>query len=118
MSIARPKRARQATRRSWTSDGDAHLGHLVEDLRRHGQQADQRRPGAGAEHHLERALEGEDLGVEAGAGDDVGEQVLDVVEHAGLGHRVREVEDLLLEQELFFVVKHGSRMVAPGFAWR
>ena len=64
---------------------DAHLGDLVEDLGRHGQQPDQRRPGARAEHHLEAALEGEDLGVEARAGDDVGQQVLDVVEDARLG---------------------------------
>ena len=65
-------------------------------------------PGPRAEHHLEAALEGEDLGVEARAGDDVGQEVLDVVEGAGLRHRVREVEDLLLEQELLFVVEHGA----------
>ena len=40
---------------------DAHLGDLVEDLRRHRQQPDQRRPGARAEHDLQAALEGEDL---------------------------------------------------------
>ena len=67
---------------------DADLGDLVEDLRRDGQQADERRPGARPEHHLEAALEGEHLGVEARARDDVGQQVLDVVEHARLGDRV------------------------------
>jgi hypothetical protein len=25
------------------------------------------------------------------------------------------MEDLLLEKELFFMVEHGSRMVAPGY---
>ena len=98
--------------------GDPDLGDLVEDLRRDGQQADQRRPGARPEHHLEAALEGEDLGVEARARDDVGEQVLDVVEDARLRHGVREVEDLLLEQELLFVVQHGrnasTRSGRPG----
>ena len=88
---------------------DAHLGDLVEDLGRHGQQTDQRRPGARAEHHLEAALQGEHLGVEARAGDDVGQQVLDVVEDARLAHRRGEGEDLLLEQELLFVVEHGRR---------
>ena len=83
-----------------------HLGDLVEDVRGDRQQADQRRPGAGAEHHLQRALEGEHLGIEARAGDDVGQQVLDVVQRAGLGQRGGEVEDLLLEQELLFVVQH------------
>ena len=87
---------------------DAHLGDLVEDLRRDGQQPDQRRPGARTEHHLEAPLEGEHLGIEARAGDDVGQQVLDVVEDARLGDRVREVEDLLLEQELLFVIEHGA----------
>ena len=86
---------------------DAHLGDLVEDLGSDGQQPDQRRPGARPEHHLEAALEGEHLRVEARAGDDVGQQVLHVVEDARLGDRVRQVEDLLLEQELLFVVEHG-----------
>ncbi len=94
---------------------DADLGDLVEDLRRHGQQPDQRRPGARPEHHLEAALEGEHLGIEARAGDDVGQQVLDVVEDARLRDRVREVEDLLLEQELLFVVEHGrDGSTGPG----
>jgi hypothetical protein len=35
-------------------------------------------------------------------------EVFDVVEDAGLRHRVREVEDLHLEQELLFVVEHGA----------
>ena len=48
---------------------DADLGDLVEDLRRHRQQPDQRRPRSRAEHDLEAALEREDLGVEARAGD-------------------------------------------------
>ena len=86
---------------------DAHLGDLVEDFGRDGQEADQRRSRAWAEHHLQAPLEGEDLRIEARAGDDVGQQVLDVVEDAGLGDRVRQVEDLLLEQELFFVVEHA-----------
>ena len=68
---------------------DADLGDLVEDLGRDGQQADERRAGARPEHHLEAALEGEDLGIEARAGDDVGQQVLDVVEDARLRHGVR-----------------------------
>ncbi len=88
--------------------GDADLRDLVEHFRRHGQQPDQRRPRPRTEHDLEAALEREHLGVEARARDDVGQQVLDVVEHAGLGDRVRQVEDLLLEQELFFVVEHGE----------
>src|SRR5450759_2008815 len=37
--------------------GDPDLGDFVEDLRRHGQQADQRAAGARAEHHLERPLQ-------------------------------------------------------------
>ena len=67
-------------------------------------------PGARAEHDLERALEREDLGIEARARDDVGEEVLDVVERPGLAQRVRELDDLLLEEELFLVVElvHGS----------
>ena len=44
-----------------------------------------------------------------GAGDDVGEQVLDVVEHARFRDGIGQVEDLLLEQELFFVVEHRGR---------
>jgi hypothetical protein len=92
---------------------DADLGDLVEDLRGDGEQADERRAGAWPQHHLEAALQREDLGVEARARDHVGQQVLDVVEDAGLGHGVREVEDLLLEQELLFVVEH-RRIVAPG----
>ena len=60
-------------------------------------------PARGAEHHLEAALEREDLGVEPRAGDDVGQEVLDVVQDAGVGEGVGEVEDLLLEQELLFV---------------
>src|SRR3990170_4567735 len=58
-----------------------------------------------------RALEREDLRVEARAGDHVGEQILDVVERARLRHGGGQVEDLLLEQELLFVVQHGSGMV-------
>ena len=87
---------------------DADLGDLVEHLRRDGQQPDQRRPGARPEHHLQAALEGEHLRVEARAGDDVGQQVLDVVEHARLRHGVGQVEDLLLEQELLFVIEHAG----------
>ncbi len=92
---------------------DAHLADLVEHLGRHRQQPHQRRSGAGTEHDLQRPLEGEDLGIEAWAGDDVRQQVLDVVEHRGVGHRPAEVEDLLLEQELLFVVEHGP-MVHRG----
>ena len=87
---------------------DADLGHLLEHLGGHGEQADQRRSRPGAEHHLEAALEGEHLGVEARAGDDVGQEVLDVVQAARVGERVGQVEDLLLEQELFLVVEHGA----------
>ncbi len=59
---------------------DADVGDLLEHLGRDGQQPDQGRAGPRAEHHLEAALEGEHLRVEARAGDDVGQQVLDVVE--------------------------------------
>jgi len=76
--------------------GDADLRDFVEDLRGDGQQADEGGPGSWPEHDLEAALEGEHLRVEARAGDDVGQQVLDVVEGARLGDGVREVEDLLL----------------------
>src|SRR4029079_14690248 len=79
-----------------------------------GEQADQRRPRPGAEHHLQAALEGEHLRVEPGAGDDVGQEVLDVVQAAGVGERVGQVEDLLLEQELFLVVEHGRMVHAFG----
>src|SRR3954452_1907384 len=47
---------------------DADLGDLVEDLGRDGQQADERRPGARTEHHLEAPFEGEHLRVEARTG--------------------------------------------------
>src|SRR6185369_17705840 len=87
---------------------DAHLRDLVEDLRRDGQQADEGRAGAAPEHDLQAPLEGEHLAVEAGRGDDVGEQVLDVVELARLAERVRQRGDLLLEEELLFVVQHGA----------
>ena len=46
---------------------------------------DEGRAGARPEHHLEASLQGEYLGVEPRAGDHVGQQVLDVVEDAGLG---------------------------------
>ena len=98
---------------------DADLGDLVEDLGGHGEQPDERRPGARPEHHLEAPLEGEHLGVEAGTGDDVGQEVLDVVEDARLRHGVGQVEDLLLEQELLFVVQHardGSTGLRPRSA--
>src|SRR5664280_2773722 len=94
---------------------DPDLGHLVEHLGRHGEQADERAPGARAEHDLERPLQREDLRIEARAGDDVGEEILDVVEHRGVRHRGPQVADLLLEQELLFVVEHPS-MVHRGMA--
>ena len=87
---------------------DADLGDLVEHLGRDGEQADERRARPRAEHHLEAALEGEHLGVEAGAGDDVGQEVLDVVQAARVVEGVGEVEDLLLEEELLLVVEHGA----------
>ena len=87
---------------------DADLGDLVEDLGCDREQADQGGTGPRPQHDLQAALEREDLRVEAGARDDIGQQVLDVVEDAGLSHRVREVEDLLLEEELFFVIEHGG----------
>ena len=73
-------------------------------------------PGARAEHDLERALEREDLGIEARARDDVGEEVLDVVERPGLAERVRRAGDLLLEEELLLVVElvHRSSVAAYG----
>src|SRR6185503_20281832 len=66
------------------------------------------RTGTAAEHDLQAALEGEHLAVEAGRGDDVGQEVLDVVQLAGLTEGVGERGDLLLEEELLFVVKHGA----------
>ena len=87
---------------------DADLGDLVEHLRCDGQEADERRARPRAEHHLQAALEGEHLGVEPRAGDDVGQQVLDVVQAARVVEGVGEVEDLLLEEELLLVVKHGA----------
>ena len=105
--MARPKRARQATRRSWTSGGMRTSATSSKTSGATVSRPDERRAGPRPEHHLEAALEGEDLGIEARAGDDVGQQVLDVVEDAGLGDGVGEVEDLLLEQELLFVVEHG-----------
>ena len=59
---------------------DPDLGDLLEDLGSDGQQPDQRRSGAWPEHDLKAPLEREDLGIEARARDDVGQQVLDVVE--------------------------------------
>ena len=82
------------------------LGCLVENLGRHREQAHQSGAGPGPEHHLERALEGEDLRVEARTGDDVGQKILDVVQDARLGEGVGEVECFLFEQELLFVVEH------------
>ena len=92
---------------------DKDLLDLVEDIRRDREEPDVRRPGARPEHRLEAPLEREDLGVEAGARDHVREEVLDRVEDAGLPHRVREVEDLLLEQELLLVVEHGRMLRRP-----
>src|SRR4029079_16974556 len=87
---------------------DADLGDLVEDLRRDRQQPDEGGPRPRAEHDLEAALEREDLGVEARTRDHVGQEVLDVVERPWLRDRVLEVADLLLGQELLFVVEHGA----------
>ena len=69
-------------------------------------------PARAAEHDLQRALEGEDVGVEARAGRHLGEQVLDVVELARVAERVGQVVDLLPEQESLFVVEHGSLLLA------
>ena len=87
---------------------DPDLGDLVEDLGRDRQQADQGGPGPATEHHLEAPLQREDFAVEAGRGDDVGQEVLDVVERARLAERVREREDLLLEEEFLFVIEHAA----------
>jgi hypothetical protein len=87
---------------------DPDLGDLVEDLRRDGQEPDERRPRAAPEHHLEAPLQREDLRIEPGARDDVGQQVLDVVELTRLAERVREGEDLLLEEELLFVIQQAA----------
>ena len=87
---------------------DADLGDFLKDLGRDGEQPDEGRSRTRPEHDLQAPLEGEHLGIEARARDHVGQEILDVVEGAGLGHRVREVEDLLLEQELLFVIEHGS----------
>ena len=92
---------------------DAHLGDLVEHLGRHGEQPDEGRAGPRPEHDLEAPLEGEDLGVEAGARDDVGQEVFDVVEDARLTDGIGELEDLLLEQELLFVIEHGGDGTPP-----
>jgi hypothetical protein len=69
--------------------------------------SDERRSRARPEHHLQRALEREDLRVEAGRRDDVGQEILDVIEHPSVGERRRHVQDLLLEEELFFVIEDG-----------
>ena len=108
LSIARPKRARHATSRSWTSDGMRTSATSSKTSGATVSRPTSVVPGARPEHHLEAALEREDLAVEARARDDVGQQVLDVVEDARLGDRVGEVEDLLLEQELLFVVEHAA----------
>jgi len=81
---------------------------FVEHLRRDGQQPDERGAGSPAEHDLEAALEREHLGIEAGRRDHVRQEVLDVVERARLTERVREREDLLLEEELLLVVEHAA----------
>ncbi len=107
--MARPNRARHATRRSWTSGGIRTSATSSNTSGATVSSPTSVVPARGAEHHLERALEREHLGVEAGARDDVGQQVLHVVERAGLRERVREMEDLLLEQELLFVVEHRAR---------
>ena len=86
---------------------DTNLGDLVEHLRSHRQKPDQCRSGAWPEHDLEAALEGEDLRIEAWIGDHVGQEILDVVQGRGLAQRVGQMEDLLLEQELLFVIEHG-----------
>ena len=104
--MARPKRA-PGDEPLVDLGRDAHLGDLVEHLGGHGQQPDQGGPGARAEHHLEAPLEREHLGIEARAGDDVGQEVLHVVEDTRLRDGVGQVEDLLLEQELLFVIEHG-----------
>ena len=83
-------------------------GEVVEDLGAYRQQPNQCRPRPRAEHDLEAPLEGEHLGVEARARDDVRQEVLDVVELAVLGQRRPEGEDLLLEEELLFVIEHGG----------
>ncbi len=97
---------------------DADLRDLVEDFRRHGEQPDQSRPGARPEHDLQASLEREHLRIETRARDDVGQQVLDVVEAARLRHRVRQVEDLLLEQELLFVIEHAPNSSIGPWASR
>ncbi len=63
---------------------NSNLGDLVEYFGRDRHEPDQRRARAGPEHHLKRPLQGEDLGIEPRAGDDVCQEILDVVEHAGL----------------------------------
>ena len=108
MSIARPNRARQATSRSWTSAGIRTSATSSNTSGATVSRPTSVVPARGTEHHLEASLEGEHLGVEARARDDVGQEVLDVVEAARVVDGVGEVEDLLLEEELLLVVEHGA----------
>ena len=58
----------------------------------------------GYEHRLERTLQRDHLGVEVARGDQVNEQVLDVVERRTLGERGGKREDLLAKEKALFVV--------------
>ena len=106
LSMTSPKRARHETSRSWTSSRQPDLAELLEDAPVDGEEPDQGRAGARAEHHLQGALEGEDVGVESRARRHLGEQILDVVELPRVAERVGEVVDLLPKQEALFVVEH------------
>src|SRR3954453_19000245 len=90
---------------------NADFRDLLEDVGADREKADQSGAGPSTQHHLQAALEGKNLRVEARAGDDVRQQVLDVVQDAGLSQRVGQVEDLLLEKKLFFVIEHLRSML-------
>ncbi len=92
---------------------EADLADLLEHLAGDGQQTDEGGAGPVAEHDLQRALQGEDVRVEAGAGGDVGQEVLDVVELARLGQGGAQGQDLLAEEEPLLVVEHGLYGYSP-----
>ena len=90
-----------------------HLAGLIEDLAVDGEETDQRRAGATPEHHLQRALQGEDVRVEARRGGHLREEILDVVELARFGQGAGQVQDLLAKEKALLVVEHrrpGARL--------
>ncbi|MBW3612698.1 MAG: GTPase Era, partial [Chloroflexi bacterium] len=84
----------------------ADLAQLLEHPAVDGEKPHQRRTRPPTEHHLERALQREDVGVEARARRHLCEQVLDVVELSRIGKGGRQVVQLLPEEEPLFVIEH------------